>query len=108
MPTDRLTMRSTNFDSSEKENMAAKLMLKTPATVVVMRMDDSREEILNLEWIYFATRLQLDHKLAIKAIHQTQACSKLKPFSYRIGWPQGEFKMGWIVVKKPLAKIVRR
>jgi hypothetical protein len=45
MPTDKLTMRSTNFDSSEKENMAAKLMLNTPATVVVMRMDDSREGI---------------------------------------------------------------
>ena len=51
MPTDKLTMRSTNFDSSEKENTAAKLILNTPATVVVMRMDDSREGILNLGWM---------------------------------------------------------
>jgi hypothetical protein len=75
MPTDKLTMRSTNFDNSEKEKMAAKLILNTPATVVVMRMDDSRDGILNLEWIYFATLLQLDHKFAIKAIRQAYACT---------------------------------
>ena len=33
MPTDRLTMRSTIFDSSEKENTAAAVMLTTPAKV---------------------------------------------------------------------------
>jgi hypothetical protein len=68
MPTDRLTMRSTNFDNNEKEKMAAKLMLSTPAIVVVMRMDDSREGILSLNVFGIATVLQLCHIHAIIAI----------------------------------------
>ncbi len=35
IPTERLTMRSTSLESSENENIAAKLMLSTPAMVVV-------------------------------------------------------------------------
>jgi hypothetical protein len=48
MPTDRLTMRSTTFDSSVNEKMAAAEMLTTPATVVASRMEMSVESILNL------------------------------------------------------------
>ncbi|MFZ6750573.1 hypothetical protein [Undibacterium sp. Ren11W] len=43
MPTDKLTMRSTILDSSENENMAAAVMLKTPATAVAKSMDKSVE-----------------------------------------------------------------
>ncbi|WP_423040963.1 hypothetical protein [Undibacterium sp. Di26W] len=43
MPTDRLTMRSTTLDKRENEKMAAAVMLKTPATVVANRMDNSVE-----------------------------------------------------------------
>nr|WP_314860846.1 hypothetical protein [uncultured Undibacterium sp.] len=86
MPTDKLTIRSTNFDSSEKENMAAKLILNTPAIVVVMRMDDSREGIWNLEWIYSATGLQLDHKFAIKAIRRVYSSTELALFSFSKAW----------------------
>ncbi|MFZ6873360.1 hypothetical protein ACO0LF_15000 [Undibacterium sp. Di27W] len=43
MPTDKLTMRSTTLDSSENENMAAAVMLRTPAIVVANRMDNSVE-----------------------------------------------------------------
>jgi hypothetical protein len=50
MPTDRLTMRSTTFDSSVNEKMAAAEMLTTPATVVASRMEMSVESILNLFW----------------------------------------------------------
>jgi hypothetical protein len=41
MPTDRLTMRSTSFDSSAKENSAAAEMLKTPEIAVVNMMEKS-------------------------------------------------------------------
>ncbi|MFZ6745394.1 hypothetical protein ACO0LC_19390 [Undibacterium sp. JH2W] len=43
MPTDKLTMRSTTLDSSENENMAAAVMLRTPAIVVANRIDNSVE-----------------------------------------------------------------
>ncbi|BBB63009.1 hypothetical protein UNDKW_4736 [Undibacterium sp. KW1] len=43
MPTDKLTMRSTTFDSNENEKMAAAVMLNTPAIVVANRMDNSVE-----------------------------------------------------------------
>jgi hypothetical protein len=39
MPTDRLTIRSTTFDSSENEKTAAAEMLTTPATSVASRME---------------------------------------------------------------------
>ncbi|WP_231502357.1 hypothetical protein [Herbaspirillum sp. RV1423] len=39
MPTDRLTSRSTIFDSSANEKMAAAVMLNTPAIVVASRME---------------------------------------------------------------------
>lgn len=39
IPTDRLTMRSTIFDSNANEKIAAALMLKTPAMVVASRME---------------------------------------------------------------------
>ncbi|MEB0021005.1 hypothetical protein QN370_04360 [Actimicrobium sp. CCI2.3] len=38
MPTDRLTMRSTIFDNSPNEKIAAAEMLKTPDMVVTNRM----------------------------------------------------------------------
>ncbi len=41
MPTDRLTIRSTIFDSSVNENTAAAVMLTTPASVVASRMEMS-------------------------------------------------------------------
>ncbi|MGV3654325.1 MAG: hypothetical protein ACO1N5_08905 [Noviherbaspirillum sp.] len=43
MPTDRLTILSTAFDSNEKENSAAAEMLMTPASVVANRMENSVE-----------------------------------------------------------------
>ena len=39
MPTDRLTMRSTTFESRVKENTAAAVMLTTPASPVASRME---------------------------------------------------------------------
>lgn len=39
MPTDKLTIRSTAFESSANEKMAAALMLITPAMAVVNRME---------------------------------------------------------------------
>ena len=39
MPTDRLTIRSTAFESSANEKMAAPVMLRTPATMVASRME---------------------------------------------------------------------
>src|SRR3569623_44687 len=48
MPTDRLTMRSTMLDNSEKENSAAAVMLTTPAIVVASRMEISVELISHL------------------------------------------------------------
>ncbi|WP_265415630.1 hypothetical protein [Undibacterium parvum] len=41
IPTDRLTMRSTILESSEKEKMAAAEMLNTPAMAVARRMEMS-------------------------------------------------------------------
>jgi hypothetical protein len=41
MPTDRLTIRSTIFDSSANENIAAAVMLKTPAMIVASKMEVS-------------------------------------------------------------------
>jgi hypothetical protein len=61
MPTDRLTIRSTTFDSSEKEKAAAAEMLKTPEIVVASRMDSSVELILCLG--VNATRLQIRTQL---------------------------------------------
>jgi hypothetical protein len=43
MPTDRLTIRSTIFDSKEKEKIAAAVMLKTPAIAVANKMDNRVE-----------------------------------------------------------------
>jgi hypothetical protein len=43
IPTDKLTMRSTIFDRSENEKIAAKLMLKTPAMLVVNRIETKVE-----------------------------------------------------------------
>ncbi|MFC0251351.1 hypothetical protein [Massilia consociata] len=40
MPTDRLTIRSTTFDSSANENTAAPVMLTTPAMTVASRMEE--------------------------------------------------------------------
>ena len=57
MPTDRLTMRSTIFDRSEKENTAAAVMLTIPASVVASRMENSGESILGLG--KNATKLQI-------------------------------------------------
>ncbi len=48
MPTDRLTKRSTIFDNSANEKMAAAVMLTTPAMVVASKMEMSVELILNL------------------------------------------------------------
>jgi hypothetical protein len=48
MPTEKLTIFSTIFDSSVKEKMAAATMLKTPAMVVASRMEMSVELILSL------------------------------------------------------------
>ena len=45
IPTDRLTIRSTIFDSSANENSAAADMLKTPAIVVASKME-SRVELI--------------------------------------------------------------
>jgi len=39
MPTDRLTIFSTTFDSRANEKMAAPVMLTTPATSVASRME---------------------------------------------------------------------
>lgn len=39
MPTDKLTMRSTNFDNKVNEKIAAQLMLNTPAMAVVKIME---------------------------------------------------------------------
>jgi hypothetical protein len=39
MPTDRLTIRSTIFDNSVNEKIAAAVMLKTPAMVVASKME---------------------------------------------------------------------
>ena len=61
MPTDRLTMRSTIFDNSENEKMAAAVMLTTPAMVVAKRMESS-VEILSLDNI--ATKLQIKAQMA--------------------------------------------
>ncbi|WP_274381750.1 hypothetical protein [Noviherbaspirillum saxi] len=41
-------MRSTIFDSSAKENIAAAVMLRTPATVVASRMESSAESMVCL------------------------------------------------------------
>jgi len=41
-------MRSTIFDRSENENTAAAVMLRTPASVVASRMENSGESILGL------------------------------------------------------------
>ena len=46
MPTDRLTMRSTTFDSSVNENTAAAEMLSTPASVVASKMEMSKGSML--------------------------------------------------------------
>ncbi len=48
MPTDKLTMRSTTFASNANEKIAAAVMLTTPATVVVSKMEISVELILSL------------------------------------------------------------
>ncbi|WMW82596.1 hypothetical protein RF679_14890 [Undibacterium cyanobacteriorum] len=42
-PTEKLTMRSTSFDSIEKENIAARLILNTPAIAVVKSIEISVE-----------------------------------------------------------------
>ena len=47
MPTDRLTMRSTAFDSKAKEKIAAAEILTTPATVVANRMESSVELMMD-------------------------------------------------------------
>jgi hypothetical protein len=41
IPTDRLTIRSTTFESSVNEKMAAVEMLMTPAKMVASRMEMS-------------------------------------------------------------------
>ena len=46
MPTDKLTMRSTTFDSSVNEKIAAAQMLTTPAMVVASKMEMSMGSIL--------------------------------------------------------------
>ena len=43
MPTDKLTILTTIFDSRENENTAAALMLMTPAMAVVNRMESRVE-----------------------------------------------------------------
>lgn len=45
MPTDRLTMRSTTFDSIVKEKTAASTMLSVPEIAVASRMNVSAEEM---------------------------------------------------------------
>ncbi|QBE63019.1 hypothetical protein [Pseudoduganella lutea] len=55
MPTDRLTIRSTTFDSSVKENNAAAEMLATPASVVASRIEMSTGSILE-PLVRFAAR----------------------------------------------------
>jgi hypothetical protein len=62
MPTDRLTIRSTTFDSSENEKTAAAEMLATPASVVARRMDSSVGSILGLG--VHATKLQIKTQTA--------------------------------------------
>ncbi|WP_254783861.1 hypothetical protein [Collimonas sp. OK307] len=64
MPTDRLTMRSTTFDSSANEKIAAAVMLKSPAIVVARRIETSVELIfgsgnqrLNATWLQIRTQL---------------------------------------------------
>ncbi|MES2832513.1 MAG: hypothetical protein V4695_11025 [Pseudomonadota bacterium] len=46
MPTDRLTIRSTIFDSRANEKNAAAVMLTTPAMVVVSRIDARVESMI--------------------------------------------------------------
>jgi hypothetical protein len=74
MPTDRLTIRSTIFASSENEKTAAAEMLITPAMVVASRMEISGESILGLG--KYATKLQ------IKA--QTGRFGKLKGVDWNV------------------------
>lgn len=62
MPTDRLTIRSTTFDSSENENTAAAEMLRMPAMVVASRMESSVESIFSLG--SYATKLQIKTQTA--------------------------------------------
>jgi hypothetical protein len=62
MPTDRLTIRSTAFDSRENENTAAAEMLRTPAIVVASRMESSVESIFSLG--SYATKLQIKTQTA--------------------------------------------
>ena len=47
MPTDKLTMRSTIFDSRLYERKAAAEMLSTPARTVASKMEESVALILN-------------------------------------------------------------
>ncbi|WP_162256870.1 hypothetical protein [Noviherbaspirillum sp. Root189] len=50
-------MRSTIFDKSENEKIAAAVMLMTPATVVASRMESSAESMVSLA--EYATKLQI-------------------------------------------------
>jgi hypothetical protein len=55
-------MRSTIFDNSENEKMAAAVMLTKPAMVVARRMESSVELILSLDDV--ATKLQIKAQMA--------------------------------------------
>jgi len=50
-------MRSTIFDNSENENIAAAVMLRMPASVVASRMESSAESMISL--VEDATKLQI-------------------------------------------------
>lgn len=83
MPTDRLTIRSTIFDSSEKENTAAAEMLITPEMVVASKMEVSVESILSLG--KYATKLQIKAQTGYFGKRCTSRLLRIRGAAFRTG-----------------------
>lgn len=75
MPTERLTIRSTIFASSENEKIAAAVMLITPAMVVASRMEISGVSILGLG--EYATKLQIKTQTGLFSKHPASIASAM-------------------------------